>query len=69
LVPALQKKIHDCTFAFKWTPELQKTQQGADRWTPVGYLKDWDLVRQVARDAGESYDRKGYEKEQSKARK
>jgi hypothetical protein len=35
----------------------------------VTYNKDWELVRQVARDAGESYDRKGYEKEQSKAKK
>lgn len=69
LVPELQKKIRDCTFSFKWTPELQKTQQGADRWVAVTYKKDWELVRQVARDAGESYDRKGFEKDQAKARK
>jgi phosphonate transport system substrate-binding protein len=69
LVPELQKKIRDCTFSFKWTPELTKTQQGADRWLPAEYKRDWELVRQVARDAGESYDRKSYEKEQAKARK
>jgi phosphonate transport system substrate-binding protein len=69
LAPELQKKIRDCTFNFKWTPQLTQTQQGADRWVGVTYNKDWELVRQVARDAGESYDRKGYEKEQSKAKK
>jgi phosphonate transport system substrate-binding protein len=69
LVPELQKKIRDCTFTFKWTPELTKTQQGADRWVPVNYKANWELVRKVARDAGESYDRKGFEKDQAKARK
>ncbi len=63
LAPALQKKIRDCTYAFRFTPAMSKATQGADRWIPIDYKRDWEIVRQVAAGAGETYNRNGYEKE------
>jgi phosphonate transport system substrate-binding protein len=42
---------------------MKKSFDGADRFFPVTYKKDWALVRQVAEAGGESFNRAGYEKE------
>ena len=58
----LQKKISDCTIKFKFTPELIKAFQGADRFWPLSYQKDYELVRKVAESSGESFNRVAYDK-------
>lgn len=58
----LQKKIVDCTIKFKFTPELIKAFQGANRFWPLNYQKDYELVRQVAESSGESFNRAAYDK-------
>jgi len=58
----LQKKIVDCTINFKFTPELIKAFQGADRFWPLDYQKDYALVRNVAESSGESFNRAAYDK-------
>ena len=67
LAPALQAKIRDCTNNFRYTPEMVKGFQGADRWVPVTYKEQWEIVRKVAAGSGESFDRKAYDKEKQRA--
>ncbi|MFM7293305.1 MAG: phosphate/phosphite/phosphonate ABC transporter substrate-binding protein [Burkholderiales bacterium] len=62
LVPELQKKLADCTMSFKFTPDLIKAFQGADRFWPLNYQKDFELVRKVAEASGESFNRAAYDK-------
>lgn len=67
LAPALQKKIRDCTTAFRYPAEMVKGFQGADRWVPVNYKDTWEIVRKVAAATGESFNRAGFEKEKKRA--
>lgn len=67
LSPALQKKIRDCSYAFRFPPEMSKGYQGADRWLPIDYRKDWALVRKVAETSGQAFTKDNYEKEKARA--
>jgi len=67
LAPALQQKIRECTYAFRYPPEMQKGFQGADRWLPIDYKKDWELVRRVAQESGQSFTRAAFDKEKARA--
>jgi phosphonate transport system substrate-binding protein len=67
LTPALQKKIRECTYNFRYPPEMVKGFQGADRWRPIDYKKDWALVRTVAEASGQSFNRAAFEKEKARA--
>ncbi len=67
LAPALQQKIRECTYAFRYPPEMQKGFQGADRWLPIDYKKDWELVRRVAQESGQSFTRAAFDKEKAHA--
>ena len=67
LAPALQAKIRECTYAFRYTPEMQKGFQGADRWQPIDYRKDWAIVREVAQASGQAFTREAFEKEKARA--
>ena len=66
LVPALSKKIRDCTYGFRFPAEMQKGFQGADRWLPIDYRKDWEMVRRVAAESGQSFSRAAFEKEKAR---
>ncbi len=52
LAPALREKIKECFFKFRFTPEMQKTFNGDDRFVPINYKKDWEAVRKVDSAAG-----------------
>lgn len=67
LAPALQRKIRDCTYAFKYPPEMIKGFQGADRWLPIDYKRDWELIRRIAQASGQSFTRAAFEQEKSRA--
>jgi phosphonate transport system substrate-binding protein len=67
LAPALQKKIRECTYAFRYTPEMVRGFQGADRWLRIDYKQDWDLIRQVAQDSGQAFTRTAFEREKARA--
>ena len=69
LKPELQQKIRQCTLDYRYSPEMVKAFQGADRWWPIDYKRDWEAIRKVAAANGESFDRKALEKEQEKAKK
>ena len=67
LAPALQQKIRECSYAFRYTPEMVKSFQGADRWLPIDYRKDWEIIRKVAQDSGQSFTATAFEKEKARA--
>ncbi len=67
LAPALQSKIRECTVNFRYTPEMVKGFQGADRWLPIDYKKDWEIVRKVAQDSGQAFTASTFEKEKARA--
>ncbi len=63
LKPELAKKIVDCFFTFRFTPDLTKGFNGDDRFVPINYLKDWAIVRDVAEKSGMPYNRNAYNAE------
>jgi phosphonate transport system substrate-binding protein len=67
LAPALQKKIRECTYDYRYSPEMIKGFQGADRWLPIDYKQDWELIRRVANESGQSFTRGAFEREKSRA--
>ena len=67
LAPALQQKLRDCTYNFKYTPEMVKGFQGADRWLPIDFKRDWEVIRKVAQESGQSFNRAAFDKEKTKA--
>ncbi len=62
LNPELTKKIVDAFYAYRFTPEMQKTFGGADRFFPVTYMEDWSVIRNIAASTGTSYNNEGLKK-------
>ena len=62
----LADKIKKCFFDYKFSPEMQKEFLGDDRFLPVDYKKDWELVRAVAVASGTPYNRAQFDKENAK---
>lgn len=69
LEPALRDRMLRCFYDYRFTPEMQKAFDGADRFYPISYQKDFAIVRQVAESAGEKFNRSAYEREAAKAKK
>ncbi|HJS30746.1 MAG TPA: phosphate/phosphite/phosphonate ABC transporter substrate-binding protein [Alphaproteobacteria bacterium] len=63
LAPDLAKKVTDCFYAFRFTPEMTKEFNGDDRFFPITYQKEWAVVRAVAEGSGTPYNRAAYQKE------
>lgn len=61
LEPALRDRMLKCFYDYRYTPEMQKAFDGADRFYPVTYMKDWAVVRTVAEASGESFGRAAFE--------
>jgi phosphonate transport system substrate-binding protein len=67
LAPALQRKIRDCTYAFRYPADMQKGFQGADRWLPIDFRRDWEIVRRVAAESGQAYNKAAFDREKARA--
>lgn len=67
LEPALRDKMLKCFYDYRFPAEMQKAFDGADRFYPITYQKDWAIVRTVAEAGGESFNKSGYEKETERA--
>ena len=63
LEPKLRDPMLKCFYDYRFNAEMQKAFDGADRFVPVKFLKDWAIVRQVAEAGGEKFNRAAYEKE------
>ncbi len=62
LNPELVKKIVAAFNEYRFTPEMQKTFGGADRFFPVTYQKDWAVIRDIAEANGETFNQSGLQK-------
>ncbi len=69
LEPAFRDKLVKCFYDYRFPPEMQKAFDGADRFYPITYKKDFAIVREVAEAAGEKFNRAAYERESAKAKK
>ena len=67
LAPALAAKIRECTASFRYPPDMQKGFQGADRWLSIDFKRDWEIVRRVASESGQSYNKSAFDKEKARA--
>lgn len=63
LKPELAKKLTDCFYSFRFTPEMTKEFNGDDRFLPITYQKDWAVVRDVAEKSGTPYNKSAYDAE------
>ncbi|QLP96912.1 MAG: phosphate/phosphite/phosphonate ABC transporter substrate-binding protein [Rhodoblastus sp.] len=63
LKPDLAKKLTQCFYDFRFTPEMVKEFNGDDRFVPISYKKDWAVVREVAEKSGTPYNRAAYDAE------
>ncbi len=61
LKPELVEKIRKAFNDYRFTPEMQKTFGGADRFYPVTYQKDWAIIRDIADANGENFNQAGLE--------
>jgi phosphonate transport system substrate-binding protein len=63
LKPDLAKKLTQCFYDFRFTPEMTKEFNGDDRFAPITYQKDWAVVRDVAEKSGTPYNKSAYDAE------
>jgi phosphonate transport system substrate-binding protein len=63
LEPKFRDQMLKCFYDYRYTPEMVKAFDGADRFVPVTYKKEWEIVRQVSESAGEKFNKAAYEKE------
>jgi phosphonate transport system substrate-binding protein len=66
LAPTLRDKILKCFYDYRYSDDMKKAFDGADRFVPITYKKDWAIVREVAETGGEKFNRTAYEREQTK---
>ena len=62
LNPDLVKKIIDAFYSYRFTPEMQETFGKADRFFPVTYQEDWEVIRDIAASTDTSYNQGGLKK-------
>lgn len=62
LSPELTKNLRECFFNFQFSDELKNVFDGATRFVPIDYQRDWRAVRQVAKSSGTAYDSATYVK-------
>jgi phosphonate transport system substrate-binding protein len=67
LNPALATKIKQCFFDYRFPPEMKKEFLGEDRFVPVDYKRDWDIVREITKASGASYTRNQFDRENKPA--
>ncbi len=66
LEPEFAKKMVKCFYDYRFTVEMQKAFDGADRFFPATFQKDWEVVRKVAEGSGEAFNRSNYDKQTAK---
>jgi phosphonate transport system substrate-binding protein len=61
LEPALRDRMLKCFYDYRFTAEMKKAFDGADRFFPITYKKDWEIVRKVAESSGERFNRTAFD--------
>jgi phosphonate transport system substrate-binding protein len=62
LHPDLVAKIKEAFNEYEFTAEMTAAFTGTDRFFPVTYLRDYNVVRLIAESAGEKFDEAGLQK-------
>jgi phosphonate transport system substrate-binding protein len=55
LEPAFRDTMLKCFYDYRFPADMQAAFDGADRFVPITYQKDWAIVREVAAGSGESF--------------
>ena len=63
LEPAFRDKMLKCFYDYRYTDDMKKAFDGADRFYPINYKEHWAIVRQVAEGGGEKFNSEAYAKE------
>ena len=63
LKPDLLKKLKECFFSFRFTPDMIKEFTGNDRFFPINYKEHWAVVRDIAEKTGTPFNKAAYEAE------
>lgn len=61
LEPKLRDTLVKCFYDYRYPQEMQKIFEGADRFYPITYQKDWAIVRKVAEGSGEKFGSRAFE--------
>ena len=61
LEPKLRDTMLKCFYDFRFTAEMQKAFDGADRFFPITYREHWAVVRQVAEGSGEKFNKAAFD--------
>ena len=62
LDPALQEKISKCFYDFRFPESMSRSLEGNNRFFPLDYRKDWNLVRLIAKASGNMPTKEAYQK-------
>src|SRR5690554_259925 len=68
LEPTFRDKMLKCFYDYRFPDEMKEAFDGADRFYPITYKKDWAIVRDVAKAGGESFTRSAYDEAAKKAK-
>jgi phosphonate transport system substrate-binding protein len=66
LCPDLVQKLKDAFASYRFPEAMQKNFDGADRFYPVTYEKDWAIIREINDSLGLSYTEESFQKEEAK---
>jgi len=61
LEPKFRDAMLKCFYEYRFPAEMQKAFDGADRFVPITYEKDWAVVRQVAAGSGERFNKAAFD--------
>jgi phosphonate transport system substrate-binding protein len=61
LDPKLRDTMLKCFYDYRFTAEMQKAFDGADRFFPINYKEHWAVVRQVAEGGGEKFNKAAFD--------
>ncbi|MGR7922747.1 phosphate/phosphite/phosphonate ABC transporter substrate-binding protein [Zobellella denitrificans] len=59
LHPDLVARIKDAFDSYRFPAEMQETFGGADRFYPITYKEDWQIIRDIAHATGTAYTKNG----------
>jgi phosphonate transport system substrate-binding protein len=62
LCPGLVQKIVGAFHTYRFPESMQKSFKGADRFYPITYKADWEVIRNIADATGTSYNTEGLRK-------
>jgi phosphonate transport system substrate-binding protein len=61
LEPKLRDTMLKCFYDYRFTAEMQKAFDGADRFYPITYKEHWAVVRHVAEGSGEKFNKAAFD--------